>query len=440
MLRTILALACAAAFGVAHAEVPVYETVELQARTNLIVNDDGYNVPPGTSFNNISANINDAGQVTFSAGVVPIDGNLSRSGAGIWLGGHGKGAFVAIHEPPAGDPNDPPTMIIADRPGMNSSGEIVYYTSVDGGPYTLRKYDPASGQSAPVSVLPLTPSSFANPAITDDGVIGFKGRLGLGYGLGTVGAGSATLFAVDTNVDEASPYAYIYSPATDNAGRIVCKVSTGDYNHNEVRAFSAFGSSELIVADQATDPDSPFAKFDNGLAVNDHGEIALALSLADGNVRAIYRFTPNGDTYDAVEIARKDVAGVIRDIDSFAPAINNDGLVVFRASDANGQAIYAGDGKSLVRVVGKGDVVPTDLGAAQLGQHDTSPIFSGAPTVNARGDVAFVAGVHPEGDNQVEWGNGVFVAYAPADPEPDDTIFSNGFEIAPTAVESPLMR
>ena len=54
----------------------------------------------------------------------------------------------------------------------------------------------------------------------------------------------------------------------------------------------------------------------------------------------------------------------------------------------------------------------TDLGAAQIGQHDTSPVFSGHPTINADGDVAFVAGLHPEGDSQSEWGSGVFVAYA----------------------------
>lgn len=428
MIRLSL-LAAALACAAAQAAPPDYVNVELQARSNLIVNDNGWNVPPGTSFNSNSARINDAGQVAFTAGVVPIDGNLSRSGAGVWLGSHAEGSFVAIHEPPSGsDPDDPPTLIIADRPGINALGEVVYYTSVDGGPYTLRKYDPASAASAPVSLLPLSPASIANPDIGDDGRIGFKGRLGFGYGIAMAGNGPATLYAVDNNVDEKNGYAYLYSPATNNAHTIAVKVSTSDYNHNEIRLFDGWGDSRLLAADQATDPASPFAKFDNGLGLNDNGAIAVALSLANGNVRAIYRFTPGAEGVEATEIARVDPTGPIRAIDSFAPDINGAGLVVFRASDANGQAIYAGDGKKLVRVAGKGDVVETDLGKAQFGQHDSSPIFSGAPSVNAYGDIAFVAGLHPNGNNQVEWGSGVFVAYAERAPDDDDTVFVDGFD------------
>lgn len=75
-------------------------------------------------------------------------------------------------------------------------------------------------------------------------------------------------------------------------------------------------------------------------------------------------------------------------------------------------------------MVGQGDLVQTDLGSAQIGQHDSSPVFSGKPSINAAGDIAFVAGVHPEGDSQVEWGSGVFVAYVGV----ADSIFSDGFD------------
>ena len=144
-------------------------------------------------------------------------------------------------------------------------------------------------------------------------------------------------------------------------------------------------------------------------------------------VRAIYRFTPNGSSVDAVEIARVEASGTIRDIESFAPSMNNNGLVVFRARDANGQAIYVGDGTSLVRVIGKEDAVATDLRPGRIGQHidDPSawPIFSGAPAINDAGDIAFIAALHPDGDSQIEWGTGVFVASAAA-----DSIFSDGFD------------
>ncbi|HEX7769967.1 MAG TPA: choice-of-anchor tandem repeat NxxGxxAF-containing protein [Dokdonella sp.] len=429
--RTLLAGAVGAlSASAATAGAPAYDTIELQARSNLIVNDNGWNVPPGTSFNSISAAINDEQQVAFTAGVVPIDGDLGDIGAGLWVGGHAKGEFVAIHDP-GSDPKA--TMIISDRPSINASGQVAYYTSIDGGTYVLRKYDPLAGGSDVVSLLPLSPSSLANPRLADDGTIGMRGGFNGPYAfLRAMPAAPAELVAWDSNYDSASPYAYLYSPETNNARQIASKVSTSDFDHNEIRLFDGFDDSRLLVADNLTDTASPFSRFDNGLGLNDLGAVAVAVRLAEGNVRAIYRFTPVGDAVQAVEIARADVAGPVRVIDSFAPDINNDGLVVFRGQDADGAAIFAGDGETLVRVAGQGDVVPTDQGPGQLGQHvdDPSswPVFSGSPTINNAGDIAFVAGLHPEGNNQIEWGSGVFVAYAT--PTIDDIIFADGFDPA----------
>ena len=424
-----LLLHCAGAM----AALPEYGQIELQARSNLIVNDNGWNVPAGTSFNSISAAINDEQQVAFTAGIVPIDGDLSNTGAGLWVGGHAAGDFVAIHDPGT-DPKA--TMIISDRPSINADGQVAYYTSLDGGTYVLRKYDPLSGGSDVVPLLPLSPSSLANPRLADDGTIGVRGGFSGAYAfVRLVPAAAAELIAFDSNYDGSSPYAYLYSPDTNNAHQIASKVSTSDYNHNEIRLFDGLGDSRLLVADTATDATSPFSRFDNGLGLNDHGAVALAVGLAEGNVRALYRFTPVGDTVEAVEIARVDPAGPIRAIDAFAPDINNDGLVVFRGQDANGQAVFVGDGKTLVRVIGKGDVVSTDQGPGQIGQHiddpGSWPIFSGAPTINNAGDIALVAALHPEGDSGTEWGSGVFVAYAETGVD-NDLIFADGFETVPS--------
>jgi len=82
------------------------------------------------------------------------------------------------------------------------------------------------------------------------------------------------------------------------------------------------------------------------------------------------------------------------------------------------------DGVTLRRIIGRGDVLSTDLGLAQIGQNNASDaVFSGAPSINANGDVAFIAALHPDGNNQIEWGTGVFVASANL-----DTVFANGFE------------
>lgn len=402
----------------ARSAVPSYAAFELQARSNLLVNDNGWHLPPGSSFNSISASINNSGKVAFPVQIVPIDGNQSNTGVGLWFGSHGVGGIVVLHEAPVDG--------ISDRVSINSVGQVAYYTYQDGGTYRLRRYNEQTSTSSIVSTLPLSPTSFNGQVINDAGVIGYRAGLGSGYGLASTSSGSSLLHIVDTNV-EAGPYAYIYTPAMNAQRLIASKVSIGDFDHNEIRSFASDGSFTTLAVDTATSSASPYNRFDNGLAYNNAGQVAVVLRLQAGNVRAIYRFTPNGPNVDAVEIARVEASGTIRDIDSFAPAMNNNGLVVFRARDANGQAIYAGDGTSLVRVIGKEAAVMTDLGPGRIGQHIDDPaawpIFSGAPTVNDAGDIAFVAALHPDGNSQVEWGTGVFVASAAA-----DSIFNDGFD------------
>lgn len=425
--RQLLLSAMALGGSIAGAPPPQYAGMQLQARSNLIVNDNGWNLPPGSSMNSNSPDINDHGDVAFSVGVVPIDGNLSRSGAGIWLGGNGSGGIVARHDPPAGDPDA--AVLIGDRPSINTSRQVAYYTSLDGGTYVLRRYNPATSSSSPISLLPLTPSSIANPWLAADGAIGFKGRFGSGSGFARAGSGSPMLYVVDNVVDGGSPYTFLFSPSMNASKQIAGKVSTdAGFAQNEIRLFDTDGSSARIVANAAIDAASPYSGFDNSLAVNAHGAVAVVARLAAGNIRVLMRFDPTGGGgYAGTEIARVEAAGTIRDIEFFAPAINDSGLVVFRGKDANGQAIYAGDGDGLRRVAGKGDAVLTDLGNGQIGQHidnpSSWPIFSGAPALNSRGDVAFIAGLHPQGNTQVEWGSGVIVAHAAG-----DGIFTDGFD------------
>jgi len=409
-----LALAC----PLASAAVPTYHSVELQARSNLLVNDPGWNLPPGSSFNSISASINDSRIVTFPVQIVPINGDQGNTGPGLWHGSHGVGGIVVQHESPVDG--------ISANVSINADGDVAYYTWDDGTNYRLRLFDAATVQSQIVNTLPITPVAYSGLSINAAGVIGYRAGLGSGYGLASTGAGSSLLHIVDANV-QPGPYAYIYTPAMNAQRLIASKVSIGDFDHNEIRSFASDGSFITLAVDKATDPASPYRRFDNGLAYNDAGQVAVVLNLDAGNVRAVYRFSPGPSGVEATEIARVEAAGTIRAIDSFAPAMNNDGLVTFRGCDANGQAIYVGDGTTLRRVIGKDDLVATDLGIAGIGQHVDDPngwpIFSGAPGINAHGDIAFIAGLYPQGNNQVEWGSGVFVAYADG-----DVIFQDGFE------------
>jgi len=410
-VRHACALALAVAPLPALSSVPDYAPPQLQARSNLIANDNGWNLPPGSSFNSITASINDSGEVAFPVQIVPIDGDLSNTAPGVWFGANGSGGIVALVDNEG----------IADRVAINALGELAWYSF--GSSYVLHRYDAVNGASM-VSTTPYFPNAIGGVSLNDSGEIGWRGSFAGGRAfISTAGSGSV-LHVAETGLDPGSPYAFLYTPSM-NAGRIMAgKVNVGSTTPVEIRRFAANGSSERVVADVLLDPGSPFDRFDNSLALTDSGSVAVVVRLASGAVRAIYRFDPDAGGTIATEIARVEPAGTIREIDSFAPAINDDGLVVFRARDAIGQAIYAGDGSALVRVVGLGSAVDTDLGPGRIGQHDSSPIFSGAPTLNAHGDIAFIAALHPDGNNTIEWGSGVFVARAGG----TDGIFSDGFD------------
>ena len=62
-----------------------YGTIELQARTNLLVNDEGFNLPPGSSFNSITPDINDAAQVAFRVQYTAAENDPTSGAPGIRL-------------------------------------------------------------------------------------------------------------------------------------------------------------------------------------------------------------------------------------------------------------------------------------------------------------------------------------------------------------------
>lgn len=411
LLRGSIALLLVSAS--AGAALPGYTDVELQARSNLLVNDNGWNLPPGSSFNSISADINANAQVAFRVQVVPDQADPMQSHAGIWLGAHGVGELVYL------SPIDHP---IDNEACLNDHGDIAFTQSGGGIGNNLYLYDAIAGSASALSTSPVIPDGYGSPCVNANGDIGFQANFASGRAYAARIGGVSGIYAADVNVTPGSDYTYLYSPAFNNAGTIAAKVATSadQFTNVEIRTFASDGSSQLILANNATDPASPYKKFDNSLALNGSGTVAVIATRVSDNRRVVVR----SDGVTTTEIAAVDPAGTIRTLDSFAPDINDAGLVAFRASDAAGQAVYVGDGNAIVRVVGKDDVVMTDLGSAQLGQHDTSPIFAGKPSINANGDIAFVAGVHPEGDSQTEWGSGVFVAYAGA----SDSIFVDGFD------------
>ncbi|USQ79266.1 WxL domain-containing protein [Ornithinimicrobium faecis] len=395
----------------AHADGDPYDTVELQARTNLLANDAGHNLPPGSSFNSITPQINENGEVSFRvqyvAGLDPTIGS-----PGVWFGSGGEGEIVYTG-------NEGGT--IPGEAILNDKGDIAFTLGGGGVDNKLYLYSADTQTAEQVGTSPVLPNSYSSAAVDEDGNIGFQASFSAGRSMAAYRDGMGVFYASDKGVDPNSPFTFFYTAHYNDAGQIAAKVSTSDdkVTEQELRVFNPDGSSEVLLANQAVDPESPYKEFDNGIAVNDEGVIAAVAERVSDGAKVVVR--SDGET--VTEIAAESADGPVQSVRYFRPDINNAGEVVFRAIGPDGAVIYVGDGEDLVAVATQGDAVTTDLGTAQLGQHNASPVFGGGPTINDNGDVAFAAGVHPEGDNQAEWGTGVFVAYGDTDgsePPADD--------------------
>ncbi|WP_131105977.1 cell wall-binding repeat-containing protein [Ornithinimicrobium sufpigmenti] len=394
--------------------------IELQARSNLLVNDEGWNLPPGSSFNSITTALSDDAQIAFPVQIATYPGSPTTSTAAVWLGQGGEGDLA--HRLPV-------NTSISSSVHINDAGDVAF-TVGDATANTLWMYEAADEEARQIVTMPVVPVNYSLGGIDEEQNIGFQGGFAGNRAFAAVIDGQGVFYAQDTGLDPESGFSYLYSPTFNDAQQIAGKVSlTESFNHQEIRLFEADGSSQAVLATDNVDPDSPYRSFDNSVGLSDDGQVAAFATLREGNTKVLVR--TDGTTVEHVADVSAD--SPLASFEFFAPDVNTRGEVVFRAVDKDGKrGVWVADGEDLRPVLVEGDVVETDLGLGQLGQHDSSPVFGGSPQINNRGDVSITSGVHPEGNNEVEWGTGVFIAYAdtPVDPDPPVGVI----EVEPTSL------
>lgn len=397
------------AAGAASAALPQSFTYQTQARMNFASNPGGaFNVPGSWFFSGENIAINDLNNISFHISVTSGDFHA------VWFGGNGAGSVV--HQGPNGS--------FFGQTSLNNSNDVVWERQF-ASPNGVYRYQNSTGLTALFTNRPLGASGWSSPSVNSLGQVGFRANFS-GSGTAFVSsAGEATppFHVAEAGVDSLSPYSFLFTPSNINSSRqIAGKVrrggagQTGETQPDEVRIFNSDGTSILIAQDRDANAASPYARFDNSVALADNGKVAFTASLFPfpGGGRGV--FVSDGTTTTTIATTS---GGVVSNIEFFAPALNESGLVVFRAFDsASLRAIWVGDGTGLVRVATEHDVLPSDLGPARIDQNDSSPVFGGAPLINESGNVAFNAALTPPGDNQVEWGTGVFVATAVFPPPP----------------------
>ena len=382
----------------AAADVPDY-VPQLQARVSGF---DGFNLPTGSSFSSGTPDIDEQGLVAFRLIGVGFTGI-----GGMWVGANGAGGIV--YQAANSDP------VITD-PGV-ASGLVVFDQYTLAGSQGLRRHTVLTGQTS-IAIQPggaIGVTYFGSAQVLDDGRIGFRATIGSsGYAHVLHSAGVSSVIVGTPVAQPGSPYTFLFTPSFSQAGHVASKAQRAA-GGNEIRIFRGDGTSTLIASDAAAVPGSPYTGFDNSVALTNTGTVSFIASLG-GGVRGVFV----SDGTNTTQIARTQ-AGQLNEIEFFAPTASDTGLVAFRGRDGTGKrSIFVGDGTELVRVVGDGSPVPSDLGDAKIGRPDTSPVFGGNPRMNARGDLVFGCSIMPLGSSTGTWGSAVYVLRAAESARPAD--------------------
>jgi hypothetical protein len=411
MLRTRYALAVvslASASALASGYWPVSYDYDLRARANLLVNPTGsFNVPHGSTFNSTTVSMNASGAV--ASKISSVGGTASLQG--IFYAPTAATGGVATVGP------DIDTALWSDVV-LGDSGRIALPVSLSAANGIYFR-DPSDAPGVQLLTnLPAGATSFGGLTVRSGNVTGFRANVA---GNSLVSFDPAANSLATHASQTANGYSFIFTPHMNNPRLMVARVTNpaaGSSADDQVRTFSASGQTQLIVSEGQSIPDFGIVQaFESNPVINDVGDVAVIIRNT-ASVRTLFRISADGQTFTPIATASTtNPPGGVRGFAFFTPAINNHGAVAFRATEVSSidpsstDAVFIGDGTNLLKVVGERMQVPADIGLAQIGQETlSSPAFAGGIALNDRNQVAFTAGVHPDGNNQIEWGTAIYVA------------------------------
>ncbi|MFA6238717.1 MAG: choice-of-anchor tandem repeat NxxGxxAF-containing protein [Bacteriovorax sp.] len=359
----------------AFSALPEYNAPLILARANI---NDGYNIPAMSFLSNTNPVINNRGDVSFR--IMAVEGQNDQA---IWSktfeDENGKIVYVA-----------PEQRFITD-PSINDHGKIVFNLHDEGvtdGLFILDTKDLEVKQVLSPDNLPI--KFYTYPQIKNNDQIYFRAtddfddrifyefkeeKLNkiMSEGVESMGLKSAYLFRPSFNDSEAVAF----------KARLGDKGQWDEERPDQILIFTG-GQLTAIAKDRDSDPKSPFLRFGNTVSLSSTGMVAFTVKLEDGK--------------GAIVISKDNVLKVIAfegqnditEIETFAPKINAQGQVAFRAIDINGKrGIYLADETGVKRIVGEGDEIMTDLGMGRILSNPNYPGFGGDVDMNDHGEIVF---------------------------------------------------
>ena len=372
--------------------LPINYQVQLQVRADT--GGTAFNLPNGSTFNSVSPSLNDLGKVAVKVNTVGL-----TTSPGIWFGGQGAGAL-------AYNANDNDALL--SDPYINVHNQVSFprFASTNAADDGLYVYDNSTGMTTRVTNGPLGATSYTNPQINDNAIIGMRAKFStpqalLSYNIGT---GMFTNYVTETGGDPNSRYSFLFAPAFNNNNRIAAEANINGQASTlkELRIWNPDGTSTLVASgDSSTGP--MFFAFDNSISMNNHDQVAFITRTSTSSTT---RRIVVGDGTTTSLFPTVSAGAGFTGIDSFAPSINDHGLVAFRGNDNQGtprDSVFVTDGTTLQRIAGVNDMLMTDTGARVVS------FLMGGVKISNNGSVAF--GVQFSGG-----GNAIYVAYAPLAP------------------------
>ena len=375
--------------------LPITYQIQLQVRADT--GGTAYNLPNGSTFNSVSPNLNNSGNAAVKVNTVG-----ATTSPGLWFGGHGTGSLVY-------NTND--NAAILSDPFLNQSNQASFprAASTNSGDDGLYLYDNASSTTTHVTSGPLGATSYTNPKVNDNGIIGVRVKFNTPQALMSynIASNSFMNYVTETSGDPNSRYSFLFAPAFNNNNRIAAESNINNQAsiYKELRVWNADGSSILVAAGDSTSGPMFFA-MDNSISINNLDQVAFTTrtSTASSTRRIVVSDGTTTNIFPTVSAG----AG-FTSIDSFAPSINDNGLVAFRGNDNQGtprDSVFVTDGTTFQRIAGVNDTLMTDTGPRVVG------FLMGAVSLNNVGDVAF--GVQFTSGSG--GGNAIYVAYASVVP------------------------
>lgn len=369
------------------AALPDYQLPEILARANEA---DSYNLPTMSFLNSTSPFINNKGDVVFK--VMAVEGQNTQS---LWV--NGKIVYRA-----------PEDKILTD-PTMNENGQVIFSIYEELSSDGVFVYDISSKSTK--NVLP-NPSSdmvaHSYTQILNDGEIFFRGtdinddRTFYHF--------TNSLTKVFSEGDNSLGFqaSYIFGPVVNSQHQTATKVRLGnkkDWDEkfpDQILLINKDGSFRVIAEDRKSNPISPYAGFTNSVALSENGYVAF-IALKEDKSKSL--IVDKAGTKVLIATEGKDE---ISEIELFAPQVNIHGNVLFRAKNLKGlRGLYLADGQSIRRLIGEGDMIPTDLGMGRIVIDPQCPGFGGNVRINDGNEIVFYS-VIDSANGKYEWGSAVY--------------------------------